>query len=199
MGMKRIFDLVVSVFLIILSLPLWIIIPLSIRLDSKGGVFYKSRRMGRNERLFAVYKFRTMKPNHDTSGITVGPKDPRITPVGAVLRKWKLDELPQLFNLISGEMALVGPRPDVPGYNQVYKKYNPNHFGMKPGLTSPASIYFMRESEIYEGLDDPRQHYINQVIPTKVELDRVLLHHNLKDDMLVIMKTLSNLIKNSFR
>lgn len=199
MVMKRIFDLVVSVFLIILTLPLWIIIPLWIRLDSKGGVLYKSTRVGRDERLFTVYKFRTMKPNHDSSGITVGSNDPRITRVGSILRKCKLDELPQLFNLIRGDMSLVGPRPDVPGYNQVYKKYNPGHFRIKPGLTSPASIYFIRESEIYEGLDDPRQQYINQVIPRKVELDRVLINHTLKDDLLVIMKTLNNLIKSTNR
>src|SRR6056297_3062428 len=155
MRKKRFFDFVLSVVLIILSLPLLIFVSLAIRLDSKGGIIYKSRRVGRYEREFTLYKFRTMKPNHDPAGITIGARDPRITRAGMVLRKWKLDELPQLINLLRGEMSLVGPRPDVPGYNEEYKKHNPDHYKMKPGLTSPSSIYFMRESELYAGLTDP--------------------------------------------
>jgi len=137
-----------------------------------------------------------MRPNHDPTGITIGERDPRITRVGLVLRKLKLDELPQLLNLMRGEMSLVGPRPDVPGYNEVYKQHNPHHFNMKPGLTSPSSIYFMRESEMYPGLEDPRQQYVDRVIPGKVEMDREIINNGIRDDMQIILRTFIKLINS---
>ncbi len=193
--MKRGLDIVLSIFLMILSLPLWAIISIMIRLDSKGPVIYRSTRVGQYERLITVYKFRTMKANNDKAGITVGESDPRITRAGRFLRGYKLDEIPQLINLLKGDMTLVGPRPDVPGYNEVYKRYNPRHFEMKPGLTSPSSHYFFREPELYVDVSNPREKYINHTIPKKAVLDRELMDYSIVDEFRVLSRTLKTLIK----
>jgi len=192
--MKRLFDVAAALLLLVLLSPLFLILSLWILFDSRGGVFYCSRRVGRYEREMILYKFRTMVPNDDPDGITVGEEDPRITPAGRFLRRYKLDELPQLWNVLRGDMSLVGPRPDVPGYNEYYKKHNPDHYHMKPGLTSPASIFFMRESEMYATLDDPYSEYIGKTIPRKAALDRRLIHHTLIDDLRVIGQTLHGMI-----
>ena len=192
--MKRVFDIAVAAFMVVLTTPLMLVIPLLIRIDSNGPVIYKSRRIGRDEKEISLFKFRTMIPNHDQNRITVGEDDPRITRVGRLLRQYKLDELPQLFNVIRGDLSLVGPRPDVPGYNEFYKKYDPGHYKMKPGLTSPASIYFIRENEIYRDVQDPREEYIRNTIPRKVELDRDLADNDILDDLKVLVRTLKHMI-----
>jgi lipopolysaccharide/colanic/teichoic acid biosynthesis glycosyltransferase len=192
--MKRTFDVVVSLVLLVVLLPLLLILALLISLESKGSVFYKSRRVGLDEREITLYKFRTMVPNHDVSGISLGKNDPRITPLGRWLRKYKLDELPQLVNVLKGDLSLVGPRPDVPGYNEIYKHYNPDHYKMKPGITSPASIHYFHEGELYQNHDDPRKEYINRTIPGKVELDREIRQYTLADDLRVLVRSLRHMI-----
>ena len=191
--MKRIIDVAVSLFLVLLASPCFLILPVLIRIDSKGPAIYKSKRVGKEEREIMIYKFRTMFPNDDTTGITIGDRDPRITRIGRHLRRFKLDELPQLFNVLRGDLSLVGPRPDVPGYNHVYKKYNHGHYRMKPGLTSPASIHFVRENEIYSKVQDPREEYILHTIPKKVELDRDLATNNILDDLKVLIRTVKHM------
>jgi len=195
--MKRIFDFMIAFLLLVSLSPLFLILSVWIFLDSRGGVFYCSPRVGQFEQEMTLYKFRTMVPNDDPDGITVGEEDPRITRAGRFLRKYKLDELPQLWNVVKGDMSLVGPRPDVPGYNRYYKKHNPDHYQMKPGLTSPASIFFMRESERYVSLDNPIDEYVRKTIPQKVNLDRRLIHHTLIDDLRVIGQTFWGVIQKN--
>jgi lipopolysaccharide/colanic/teichoic acid biosynthesis glycosyltransferase len=195
--MKRVVDFIVAFMLLVILSPLFLILSVWILLDSRGGVFYCSRRVGQSEKEMILYKFRTMIPNEDPDGITVGEQDPRITRAGRFLRRYKLDEMPQLWNVLKGDMSLVGPRPDVPGYNEYYKKHNPDHYRMKPGLTSPASIFFIRESERYVGLEDPFEEYVQKTIPQKVNLDRGLIHHTLIDDLRVIGKTVFGMIQKN--
>lgn len=169
--MKRLFDIICSLTgLAIFILPM-AVIALLIKLTSRGPVLYSQKRTGLMERIFYVYKFRTMVNNADTLGtsVTTGV-DPRITPVGRVLRKTKLDELPQLFNVLKGDMSFVGPRPDVP---EITAKYTPEMrkiFTVRPGITSVATLHFRHEEEILAKVSDPDKFYDEVVVPLKVEL-----------------------------
>ena len=169
--MKRFFDLIFSFWGIIFFLPLMAFIALLIKLSSRGAVLYAQKRVGLHEKIFFVYKFRTMVDKADTLGtsVTTGV-DPRITPVGRVLRKTKLDELPQLFNVFKGDMSFVGPRPDVP---EIIAKYTPAMkliFSVRPGITSVATLHFRHEEEILAKVPDPDKFYDDVVVPLKVEL-----------------------------
>ncbi|MFW5944562.1 MAG: sugar transferase, partial [Bacteroidota bacterium] len=146
---KRILDIVLSLLGIIVFSPFLLLIAIWVLTDSKGGLIYRSRRLGRNQRQFDVLKFRTMHPNKDHLKLTIGNRDPRITRAGYYLRKYKLDELPQLFNVLKGDMSIVGPRPDVPEYSNFYLRHMPEYYSMKPGITCFSSIYFSNESELY--------------------------------------------------
>ncbi len=182
--------------ILILS-PLLILIALLISLDSRGGIIYKSRRVGRNQKHFDVLKFRTMHPNKDHLKITIGNRDPRITRIGYYLRKYKLDELPQLFNVLKGDMSIVGPRPDVPEYRNFYLNYMSDYYRMKPGITCYSSIHFSNESQLYCHSDDPENLYIHQVIPQKVELDREYFNkQSLFTDISIILRTLVKILNN---
>ena len=194
---KRSFDMIIALIGIIILSPVWILISIAIILDSSGGILYISQRVGKYEKLFNFYKFRTMYPNNDKSGITVGNRDARITPVGYYLRKYKLDEIPQLINVLKGDMSLIGPRPDVPGYNRYYKQHFDKYYLMKPGITSYSSIYFSNESEIYTKSADPEKDYKEKTIPKKVELDKKYYdHQNLLNDIKIIFKTIQKVIQN---
>ncbi|MGM0583003.1 MAG: sugar transferase [Bacteroidota bacterium] len=195
--MKRIFDFFVALIGLVLLSPLWILIALAIVLDSKGGVLYVSKRVGQDEKLFDFFKFRTMSPNNDKSGITVGNKDPRITKVGYILRKYKLDEIPQLINVLKGDMSVVGPRPDIPGYNSYYKQEFDRYYQIKPGITSYSSIFFSNESELYKNSPNPEKAYIEKTIPKKVELDKTYFNNqNLLTDIKILVKTVKKVIQN---
>ena len=198
--MKRAFDVVFSILVILILFPLFVLIGLLIWLDSGSGIVYKSKRVGYNKKKFNLYKFRTMFPDSDYLTITQGNSDPRITPIGYYLRKYKLDELPQLFNVLRGDMSFVGPRPDVPYYSEYYVRHMPEYFSIKPGITSYASLYFSNESELYRDMKDPVNEYINNTIPKKVQLDKKYYENqNLPTDLGIILMTLKKVLTGLFK
>jgi lipopolysaccharide/colanic/teichoic acid biosynthesis glycosyltransferase len=193
---KRIFDLFFSLVGILLLLPLFLAISIWIKLDSPGNVLFRQIRIGRFGREFSIYKFRTMVADAESKGkqITVA-KDTRITRSGQFLRKYKLDELPQLFNVVKGEMSLVGPRPEVPKYVAYYTAEQRRVLDVLPGITDPASIKFRNESELLEDTANPENVYINEIMPQKLELNMQYLgKDNLGFALLIILKTLQQVI-----
>lgn len=172
MFLKRLFDIVASFCGIVILFPLIVIVSILIKLTSKGPVLFKQVRVTKNGRLFKIYKFRTMRENSEGNRqITVG-NDSRITGVGHILRKTKLDELPQLFNVLKGEMSLVGPRPEVPKYVELYTKEQREILKVSAGITDYASIYFSNESELLGEAENPEEFYIKKIMPYKIELNK---------------------------
>ena len=169
--MKRIFDIVASGIGLILLSPLFIILTIWIKCDSIGPVFYKQVRVGRNNMDFQLFKFRSMRVGSDKKGlITVGGHDPRITRSGYYIRKYKLDEFPQLINVFLGEMSLVGPRPEVRHYVNYWTEEQMHVLDVRPGITDPASIKFRNENELMEKAKDPEDYYINVIMQEKIKL-----------------------------
>jgi len=167
---KRLFDLFFSCFGIFMLSPVFVCIAICIRLDSPGSIFFRQERVGLNGRIFRIFKFRTMCVEAETRGkqITVGA-DPRITRSGVFLRRYKLDELPQLFNVLTGEMSLVGPRPEVPRYVTLYPaEIRERVLSVKPGITDYASIEYRDENDILAESPDPERAYIEEVMPAKL-------------------------------
>ncbi len=170
--LKRAFDIIVSATALSLLFPLLLLIGLSVALSSPGGAFFRQVRVGRVGKEFRLYKFRTMRPGSEAQGqITVGGRDPRITGIGYFLRKSKLDELPQLLNVLIGDMSIVGPRPEVPRYVALYSAEQRLVLNVRPGITSAASIAYMDENEILGRSPDPQRAYIEAVMPAKLSLD----------------------------
>lgn len=171
---KRALDLIIAVPATILLSPLFIVIAIGIKLDSRGPVFFRQQRVGQFGRLFRIFKFRTMTAEAETQGaqITIG-QDRRITRGGRFLRKYKLDELPQLLNVIKGEMSLVGPRPEVPRYVELYDEEQKQILALKPGITSPASIAYSNESELLAEQSDPEAFYRARLMPAKIREDLI--------------------------
>ncbi len=170
---KRFFDIVVSLLGILVTSPILLVVALLIKLTSKGPVFYKQERIGKNEKPFRILKFRTMVANADAQGlkITVGG-DKRITGVGNFLRKSKLDELPQLFNVLFGQMSLVGPRPEVAEYVNLYTEEQRKVLSVRPGITDYASVCFRNENEILAQAEDPQKEYIEHIMPLKLRYNQ---------------------------
>lgn len=170
--LKRGFDIFASALGLIILSPILIIVSLIIALTSKGGVFFRQTRVGKNGREFRIFKFRTMVVDAESKGmqITVGA-DNRITKIGKVLRKTKIDELPQLINVFIGQMSFVGYRPEVPRYVAMYTDYERNVLRIKPGITDLASITYRDENEILDNSEDPENTYINEIMPTKLALN----------------------------
>jgi lipopolysaccharide/colanic/teichoic acid biosynthesis glycosyltransferase len=195
--LKRTFDLVVALFFIFILSPFLILIAIAIKLDSKGTVFYLQERIGLNEKPFKIFKFRTMKPNSDKLGLlTIGQNDARITPVGRFLRNTKLDELPQLFNVVLGDMSIVGPRPEVKKYVELYNPEQKRVLRVQPGITDYASIEYANESELLQKHNNPEEAYIKVIMPHKLELNLFYINHkSLKTDLSIIFATLYRLIK----
>lgn len=172
MFLKRLFDIVASFCGIVILFPLIVIVSILIKLTSKGPILFKQVRVTKNGRLFKIYKFRTMRENSEgNKQITVG-NDSRITGIGHVLRKTKLDELPQLFNVLKGEMSLVGPRPEVPKYVELYTEEQREILKVSAGITDYASIYFSNESELLGEAENPEEFYIKKIMPYKIELNK---------------------------
>lgn len=170
--MKRLFDIVSSGLGLILLSPLFAILAVWIKADSRGPVFYRQIRVGRDNKDFRLYKFRSMRPDSDKFGlITVGGRDPRVTRSGYYIRKYKLDEFPQLINVFLGDMSLVGPRPEVRKYVDMYTPEQMRVLKVRPGITSLASIRYRNENDILAASEDPDRTYIEQVMPDKLAID----------------------------
>ena len=185
MWLKFIFDRVVSFIGLIILSPVMLVVAILIAIKMPGGpVFFTQKRVGRNGRLFTMCKFRTMTVNHDGSSVSVAGES-RITPLGAKLRKYKLDELPELWNVLIGDMSFVGPRPDVPGYADLLVGEDREVLKLRPGITGPATLKYRDEEEILarvasEGIDgytDPVKYNDEVIFPDKVRLNRYYLHH----------------------
>lgn len=172
MTAKRCFDLFFTIPGIILLLPLFFLLSMWIKLNSPGPVFFKQERVGKNGSRFKIFKFRTMIHDAEKVGplITVGD-DRRITRAGRFLRKYKLDELPQLLNVLKGEMSLVGPRPEVPRYVELYTDEQRLALKLLPGITDPASIRYRNENEILDTCADPETMYIEKIVPEKIKIN----------------------------
>jgi lipopolysaccharide/colanic/teichoic acid biosynthesis glycosyltransferase len=189
---KRLFDFLASFIGIIILSPILIIVSIAIKVDSKGEVMFLQKRVGKDGKPFNIYKFRTMVTDAEKLGkqITVG-KDNRITKVGGFLRKYKLDELPQLFNVLKGEMSLVGPRPEVPAYVNLYNEAERKVLSVKPGITDFASIEYKDENEILGKVDNPEEYYINVIMKHKLELNiQYISNNNIFLDIKIIIKTI---------
>jgi lipopolysaccharide/colanic/teichoic acid biosynthesis glycosyltransferase len=193
--MKRAFDIIVSLAALVVLLPVFLAAAVAIKLDSPGPIFFKQRRVGRGFRPFLICKFRTMIQDAPGRGmpITVG-KDPRITRVGHFLRRTKLDELPQLINVVRGEMALVGPRPEVPQYVELFRKDYEEILRIRPGITDLASLKFSDESAILAQFDNPEEEYRRSVLPEKIQLAKEYMSHSsVFFDIALIFKTMWSL------
>lgn len=190
--LKRIFDILFSLVMIILLSPLLLMIVLIILLDDPvGGVIFRQERVGKNGIPFRLLKFRTMRPAAERGGqLTVGARDPRITRAGYYLRKYKVDELPQLFNVLVGDMSVVGPRPEVPRYVALYSPEQRQVLEIKPGITDYASLEYFAESELLARSPDPEKTYIEEVMPAKLKLNlQYRKEMNLLTDIKIILKT----------
>ena len=196
--MKRVFDLIFSLFGIAVLLPVYLIISLLIAVDSKGGVIYRQERTGKDGKTFRVLKFRTMRPDSFNKGaLTVGSRDPRITNIGYYLRKYKLDELPQLFNVFLGEMSFVGPRPEVKKYTDLYTKEQQKVLQVRPGITDYASIKYRNENDMLSDSDDPEKLYIEEIMPEKLNLNlKYINDNNVFKDIKIIFDTFHAIIKD---
>ena len=170
--MKRLFDIFASGLGLLFLSPLFLILAIWIKLDSKGPVFYRQVRVGRGNEDFRIFKFRSMRVGADKQGlITVGGHDPRITRSGYFIRKYKLDEFPQLINVFIGDMSLVGPRPEVRKYVDMYTPEQMHVLDVRPGVTSLASIRYRNENELLDKAEDPDQFYIDVVMQDKLAID----------------------------
>lgn len=165
------FDIVASGCGLLVLLPLFLVIAIWIKLDSKGPVFYRQVRVGRHNKDFRIIKFRSMRVGADKGSlVTIGGRDPRITRSGYFIRKYKLDELPQLINVFIGQMSIVGPRPEVRHYVDYWTKEQLHVLDVRPGITDPASIKFRNENELMEKADNPENYYINVIMQEKIRL-----------------------------
>lgn len=193
---KRLFDIFFSLIgLIILSIP-FLIISVIISIDSKGGVFYKQVRVGKNGIDFNLLKFRSMAIDSDKAGLlTVGGRDNRITKIGYTLRKYKIDELPQLINVLFGDMSLVGPRPEVRKYVELYNSDQKRVLSVKPGITDYASIEYRNENELLGKAENPEELYINEIMPAKLKLNlKYIEEQGLGTDFKIIFRTIVKII-----
>ncbi|WP_273157936.1 sugar transferase [Bacteroides fluxus] len=195
--MIRFFDFIFSLLGIILLSPAFFILYFAIRLESKGGGFYKQLRVGLNDRDFYVYKFRSMRIGADKQGlITIGGRDPRITRIGYFIRKYKLDELPQLFNVLKGDMSLVGPRPEVRKYVDLYTDEQRKVLSVRPGITDYASIEYVDENTILGQADDADKAYIEQILPDKIRYNmKYINHRSVKEYFKIIFLTIWSIIR----
>ena len=190
--MIRFFDIVFSLLGILLLSPVFLLLYIAICLESKGGGFYKQLRVGRYGGDFYVYKFRSMRVGADKKGlITVGGRDPRITRTGYLIRKYKLDELPELWNVLIGDMSLVGPRPDVPGYADRLEGEDRRMLLLKPGITGPASLKYRNEEELLAEQENPQRYNDEVLFPDKVRINIEYLDNwSFGKDIKIIVYTL---------
>ena len=191
--MIRFFDILLSSIGLIVLFPIFLILSIWIKLDSKGPVFYNQNRVGKNNYDFMLYKFRSMITDADKKGllITVGGKDPRVTKSGYFIRKYKLDELPQLINVFKGNMSLVGPRPEVRKYVDMYNDEQRKVLSIRPGITDYASIEYMDENRILGESQDPEKSYVEFIMPEKIEFNmRYIENQSVGEYLKIIFMTI---------
>ena len=189
-ALKRSIDIVCAAFGLILLAPLFATVAAFIRAESPGPVFFRQVRVGRDGREFRIWKFRSMVADAGGAGITMG-SDQRVTRVGAVLRRWKIDELPQLLNVLGRSMSLVGPRAEVPEYVKLYDTAQRNVLRFRPGITDPASLQFRHEETHLAGIDDPSTYYVERLMPEKIRLNlEYQARATVLSDLSIIIKTL---------
>ena len=195
--MKRLFDIFFSILGLVVLSPLFLVVAVWIKLDSRGPVFYRQVRVGRHNRDFRIFKFRSMRVGSDKGSlVTIGGRDPRITRSGYIIRKLKLDELPQLINVLKGDMSFVGPRPEVRHYVDYWTEEQMVVLSVRPGITDPASIKFRNENELMATAENPEEYYINVIMQEKLELYMEYVNsHSLISDIRLIFKTLWVIIK----
>jgi len=193
---KRGFDFICSLIGILVLSPFFLMIWVWIKMESEGPALFLQTRVGKNNKDFKLYKFRTMYVHAEAKGqLTVGMRDPRITGAGYVLRKYKLDELPQLFNVLEGTMSLVGPRPEVRKYVDMYTSTQMQVLNVKPGITDLASIQFINENELLAKAEHPEEYYIKEIMPAKLKINLEYVHNRaFFKDLLLIFKTLSKIV-----
>lgn len=193
---KRLFDIVFSALGIIILSPLFLMLWFAVKLESRGPVFFLQTRVGKNNIDFKLYKFRSMFLDSELHGqLTVGMRDPRITNVGYTLRKYKLDELPQLLNVLKGDMSLVGPRPEVRKYVNIYTPEQMMVLEVSPGITDYASIQFINENQLLANAENPDEYYINNIMPKKLEMNlQYIKSNNPFKDIILILKTIFRII-----
>ena len=195
--MIRFFDFILSLVGLVVLAPIFIVLAIWIKTDSKGPVFYKQVRVGQNGIDFGLFKFRSMVVDADKKGlITVGGRDPRITRSGYFIRKYKLDELPQLINVLLGDMSLVGPRPEVRKYVELYTDEQQKVLSVKPGITDYASIEYMDENELLGKSNDPEKTYIEEIMPEKIKYNmKYIQNKNLFEYFKIILLTVSKIVR----
>lgn len=195
--LKRLYDIVASLIGIIILLPFFIVICISMIVSCGFPLFYLQTRVGKNGKDFKLFKFRTMHLDADKKGLlTVGGRDPRVTTIGYYLRKYKLDELPQLFNVLLGKMSLVGPRPEVRKYVDLYTEEQQQVLSVKPGITDFASLEYINENDLLAKSDNPEQTYINEIMPAKLALNaKYIQQQGFLVDFKIIMKTILKIVK----
>ncbi len=195
--MIRFCDILISICLLLLLSPLFLILFIAIYIESKGGVFYMQPRVGKNNKDFKLFKLRSMVVEAERNGLlTIGDKDSRITKVGYFIRKYKLDEFAQLINVIKGEMSIVGPRPEVRKYVDMYSKEQMIVLSVKPGITDYASIEFFDENIILGESDNPEKTYIEEIMPLKIELNKKYIKDiNILSYFKIIILTIIKILK----
>ncbi len=195
MTLKRLFDIFLSFFGIIICFPFFIIAAILIKLDGSGPILFKQERIGKDFKTFKICKFRTMEDNAEKNGPNItSAKDNRITRTGKYLRQYKLDELPQLFNVLRGEMSFVGPRPEVKEYVNIFKSDYKRLLRIRPGITDPASIKYSNEEKILAVADNWEEEYRKNILPEKIKLSlHYVDNHNLITDLKLILRTISKI------
>ncbi len=194
--LKRLIDVILSLIGLIVTAPVLVVIALMIKASSPGPIFYKGTRVGKDGKPFKMYKFRTMVINADKiGGPSTSGDDPRVTPVGKWLRRYKLDELPQLFNVFSGDMSFVGPRPEVQVYVDMFTTEEQAILHVRPGITDWASLWNIDEGALLAGSPDPEQTYLEKVRPRKLQLQLAYTHHySLQADARIFFETIKSVI-----
>ena len=194
---KRLFDIFFSLFGLAVLLPILLVIAILIKIESKGSVFYRQTRVGKNNQDFKIFKFRTMLIGSDKKGLlTLGDNDSRVTKVGYLLRKYKLDEMPQLINVLQGSMSFVGPRPEVRKYVNYYSLEDLEILQVKPGITDYASIAFRDEAELLKDTNNPEKLYIEDIMPQKIALNKkYIVNPSVFIDIKIILKTFLSILK----
>ena len=196
--MKRAFDIIFSLVVLIIFFPFGLLISIAILLSSRGGVFYRQERIGKRGKPFMLFKFRSMKLNADKKGkLTVGMTDSRITKIGVFIRKYKLDEFPQFINVLIGDMSVVGPRPEVEEFVAYYTDEQKRILDVKPGITDYASIEYFNENALLAASENPKQDYIKKIMPQKINLNQKYIKRpTLTHDLKIILRTVQRILKN---